>query len=341
MQTVMCPYHYLNLTALSARMITLGNGNIQLELLALSLNKWVRTQEDYGTPVARHTTAFMQLLRVMPTDLQIRAIAAVYGEDPELLTGTPPEMESASRGREYRSTGASGFTEQGTPDDYDIAAGSVLGYRTWEIRSGKLAGAYGGSWPPGKPGYRHTARCKAHDCQNVPNERNCGCGFWAYWQPGGKNDTQYGHRIVGVIEGSGKVILAEHGFRSQYAVIKGLAPADTSWRQIGTPVSEVLREYHVPVFGNADQLADALGTDPVYSPWARYLSVFTAVPHRELEAYLVLLDNASHIIRYCQGGVAGAFFPHSVGSSHSKLNITQEKELVKQAMMRQAALFRH
>ncbi len=341
MQAVTCPYHYLNQTMLSARTITLGNGNVHLEMLALSLNRWARVQGLYGTPVARHAEALMQLLQVMPVDMQVRALAAIYGEDAESLVNAPPGSEPAPAGKEYRSTGANGFTEQGAPSDYDTAAGSVFGYRTWGIKDGMLSGAYGGEWPqlPESEGRRYTAKCKAHGCRNVPNEHSCGCGFWAYWQPSEKNDIQYSHCIIGVIEGSGKVILGENGFRSQYAVIKGLAPAESAWLLPAPKLSveSISRGYRVPVFSGIDEMVKEIGTDPVYSPWARYLSVFTAVPVKALNAYLVLLDNASHIIKLCSISGVNTLIAVSTKSAHSKLSITQETELVKKAITQQAA----
>jgi hypothetical protein len=68
----------------------------------------------------------------------------------------------------------------------------------------------------------------------------CGCGFWAYWDMAGLSANRFstsgrGLPVLGVIEGTGRVLLGEKGFRSQRARITALAPAfsiqaEVSWR---------------------------------------------------------------------------------------------------------------
>jgi hypothetical protein len=111
--------------------------------------------------------------------------------------------------------------------------------------SDNLYGANNQAWMDG----RMEAKCTSHRYSSVmarsgikhepPETREaCGCGFWAYFnkdlQVGdvlsasfGKdipNMNSYGASIpvFGVIKGTGRVIIGEKGFRSQYAEIMGL-----------------------------------------------------------------------------------------------------------------------
>lgn len=171
-----------------------------------------------------------------------------------------------------RSTGMSGYSEQGVPDNWDFGIGSVSGYRWWwwhvppkfagytdeEWVNGRnafsyLIGAYRGEWEPG----RIEAKCKASKssmynigtAENFTGEHEppefrttCGCGFWGYFSEGLRmEDVLYRTPtpkiereaymggmptikvpVFGVIEGSGRVIIGEKGFRSQYARLKAL-----------------------------------------------------------------------------------------------------------------------
>lgn len=110
-----------------------------------------------------------------------------------------------------------------------------------------LVGAFSGEWEPGK----REATCKAntsysHAIEHEPPEyrESCGCGFWGYWSKhlpmtdvlskgsmnlvtraplfGGEVSTVV-LPVFGVIRGSGRVIIGEKGFRSQYAELIGAA----------------------------------------------------------------------------------------------------------------------
>ena len=172
--------------------------------------------------------------------------------------------------------GMQGYSERGTPDDWDMAIGTIRGYRwfkieipeSWagkrrrEIRQGyfdatgkpevhdegprelsaielpTLIGAYGGRWEDGV----NEAKCRrsmstrpGNGFTHEPPEirEACGCGFWAYfdeniqcsqvlsqWQQA--QDGWTGMAILGCVEGSGRVIVGEKGFRSQFAQITAL-----------------------------------------------------------------------------------------------------------------------
>jgi hypothetical protein len=327
-------------------MVSLSSGNLQLELLAYSLNDWHRTQWDYGTLVSTQAAEVMAAVTSLPVDLQIRAIGRIYNVNPETLTGGKP----ATPQREHRSTGDAGFTEAGVPDGYDTAAGSVIGYRSWKVTTAPdghharyLVGAYAVMWPHAdSPGHRYTAKCGSRGCESVPNEDGCGCGFWAYWEPG---HSSYQLTVIGAIEGSGKVILGEDGFRCQHAVIRGFAPTNSLTLE---SLRNTLSWYHAPVYDDVTALFNAVGNDQLYSPLARDVAVFSQVPQRALEAYLRLLDLIADITDKCEPGPlqshylkAGKelhfFVAKPAKQYHDKMALIQERALTNAALVTQRA----
>lgn len=119
----------------------------------------------------------------------------------------------------------------------DLAIGSVTGVRWWNLRMPdgpdglpelSLAGMYASLadlWEPGE----NTARCArwARWCSEgqehqVPDEE-CGCGFWAYWDaPDAPNPHGFSVPILGVIEGWGRTLIGDRGFRCARARIAAL-----------------------------------------------------------------------------------------------------------------------
>lgn len=84
----------------------------------------------------------------------------------------------------------------------------------------------------------------------------CGCGFWGYFDPEINLCTHFTHMsgltprksgdyvtvgVFGVIKGSGRVIVGEKGFRSQYAEIAGLCLTGEAKRQFAW---DRLYDYH-------------------------------------------------------------------------------------------------
>lgn len=166
----------------------------------------------------------------------------------------------------YTSNGLTGFTEQGPADDWDLAMGSVRGYRWWKWTvpahiAGYMAadqaygdfqrirGAHSLDWPDGQVEAVCTkgSELSWDDLLNnvkknheVPEYRvPCACGFWAYWSPGIGYESIFGGQssgpatlafgtksleipVFGSIKGSGRVILGENGFRSQYGELEAL-----------------------------------------------------------------------------------------------------------------------
>ncbi len=95
-----------------------------------------------------------------------------------------------------------------------------------------LTGVTGWAWPDGMT----EALCgNGHDhippVEALPDGKRDGCGFWAYWSlaelAGHGSSGSQGRPVLGIIEGYGRVLLGERGFRSQRAKIIALAPAFT------------------------------------------------------------------------------------------------------------------
>jgi hypothetical protein len=313
-----CPYHYAVHITPQGSVITVVDGNLLMALLALSFNAWGHDQAilSAASRTGVDTRELVQRLRDLPESLQKRAIAAIYGDDGSSAGSFTSSGNRA--GSALTSTGMHGFTEQGSPDGYDTAAGSVLGYRTWDAHTEHadawLTGAYGYSWEARPAERRYTATCRSRGCASIPNEDNCGCGFWAYWEP--LNASETSRRIAGVIEGSGKVILGDRGFRSQYAVIRGLAVRKS--RRGTDDEARILKAlrvwYDVPVYDGEDELCAALGTDTVYSPAARITRELTAMPAEDLRSYAVLLSGLAAVAGHCIYG--HAFAPGITSLAH-------------------------
>ena len=181
-----------------------------------------------------------------------------------------------------------GFQEKGEPEAWDMALGTVRGYRWWNVCmyfvvQGSMYDRYTGSsfdfrrefWhSPWQPNYRrscvtgmhggawslgllnksrwHEARCEAnaavaHLNSGIPAklpshpvpDPDCACGFWAYWDelttenfnntPFARYDRDYGYSVSvplgGRVEGAGRTIIGEKGFRSERVRITDLAMA--------------------------------------------------------------------------------------------------------------------
>jgi hypothetical protein len=145
------------------------------------------------------------------------------------------------------SSGMQGFTERGSAE-FEFAVGTVRGLRQWNLDPPDfnqdptrnnwtplpMKGATGSFlWQAGV----NDAGCNRDKSHQAPvdvdeNGVSCGCGFWAYWDISGlaaggamSINPNYGLPITGLIEGSGRVLVGERGFRSQRAKIIALAPA--------------------------------------------------------------------------------------------------------------------
>jgi hypothetical protein len=143
-----------------------------------------------------------------------------------------------------RASGAGmpGFGEQ----EFEFAAGVVRGVRNWSMPAPPfhLNPHAAGNWSPrglrGAAGHRWTsgvleAACM-HDIRHRPpvefdplSGTACGCGIWAYWNmsyaPKAAKTSAETVPVAGIIEGTGRIISGDRGFRCQRAVIVALAPA--------------------------------------------------------------------------------------------------------------------
>ena len=211
--------------------------------------------------------------------------------------------------------------------DWDLTLGSVRGYRWWNwsipaylaghtlaspcYDFGPLIGANNYTWADGKV----EAKCdryaptwddllQGHRAEHeVPEYRiTCGCGFWGYWPPGvhcsviGGVSTLRGHSsatylripVFGSIRASGRVIIGELGFRSQYAQIEALcipkesAQALTKWHGV--------REVMDTSFSYVN-MASWVSSPPVYSQ-ARYQQAEITASEKEVLARLAVLETA-------------------------------------------------
>lgn len=169
-----------------------------------------------------------------------------WGSGTKHLPANVPLTPSKARGG---ATGMTGFGEQGSAD-FDLAVGTVHGLRQWNLvtpqfsedparaelhwNTKPMTGATGRfDWMPGV----NEARCNNDASHSPPVDADdlgaaCGCGFWAYWDiaalaAGGAMSLSLSSYvpITGVIEGSGRVLIGERGFRAQKARIVALAPA--------------------------------------------------------------------------------------------------------------------
>lgn len=119
--------------------------------------------------------------------------------------------------------GLQGFDGADTP----LALGSVAGVRWWNLsapsvaffRQDEMPALCGvqGTWRMGE----NIARC-GRTGHLVPDE-DCGCGFWAYWTlEAAANPHGFLLPVLGVIEGYGRTMLGERGFRCAKARIVAL-----------------------------------------------------------------------------------------------------------------------
>lgn len=201
---------------------------------------------------------------------------ALFSVPPAALGGIISTTNRIQVNSGITSTGMNGFSESGSPGEWDMAIGEVYGYRWWKLsvparlagwngllpayrehamQEHPLMGANNHFWSPGKqeagctasnsyPSWDHLLRGQKPLVHEPPEVREpCGCGFWAYFDPmlevenvlGGFNGqvpTRSGNSaylpVFGVVKGTGRVIIGEKGFRSQYAEIIGLCVSDSA-----------------------------------------------------------------------------------------------------------------
>jgi hypothetical protein len=154
------------------------------------------------------------------------------------VTQMPPELEKRKNAKHLPGAfrGEPGFA--GAQPEPDFAVGSVSGYRWWALPAPDPLDPPGLYWDPGmlrgmhagwEPGLNE-ARCLSNLTGGAPPHREdavpedeCSCGFWGYWAP--QPPYSVGAALLpvtGVIEGSGKTLIGETGFRCAKARITAL-----------------------------------------------------------------------------------------------------------------------
>lgn len=146
--------------------------------------------------------------------------------------------------------------EQQRPDDREMVAGEVIGWRAWEVhRLGKLirlgSVTHSAHWPVADYVY---AECNGQrECQfssdgRVPGE-DCSCGLYAARDyehltkglPYAAYDDR-APRIIGEVAMSGKVIVGTQGWKAERARVNKLYVPHTHWK-LGR---DIAKQYNVP-----------------------------------------------------------------------------------------------
>lgn len=146
----------------------------------------------------------------------------------------PAGMEGFGSDAEVRDTSG---------EEWPFATGSVIGYRWWTYQVHRsycpqarnegnpcfcglypvLRGSFDGEWESSVL----RAECGQSHCKRVLDHPEiCGCGIWAYWRlPFSRKSSTggYTYPVAGRIEGSGRVVIGEKGFRCERARITHLA----------------------------------------------------------------------------------------------------------------------
>jgi len=185
----------------------------------------------------------------------------------------------------------------GSTHDFDLAVGSVLGLRWWALRrinsnvllvnapscplgSERLCGVQS-FWQPGV----NEAQCMPWNVSgvaivdpvpghDVPFE-NCGCGFWAYWNTSSAPRppdiiSRCRRQVIGVVEGFGRTLLGDRGFRCQRARIVALAATGElggHWlRDYPGQRQNLAKSYGVPIYLSLTELLERHPTTPDYLP---------------------------------------------------------------------------
>ena len=185
-----------------------------------------------------------------------RAAAALAAQASWYLHASIPgqaQMPPSAPPRPRRHhSGMDGFEER-SAESFPLAVGHFGGLRVWNLlEDGTLQGANSMIWKPGENVatcmHGHLVPCDGQTCArepdraeriditlisspypqrltwNIPGECQCGCGLWAYWNLNDSNlsNHSFARPVIGVVEGYGRAIEGERGFRAAKARIVGL-----------------------------------------------------------------------------------------------------------------------
>jgi hypothetical protein len=210
------------------------------------------------------------------------------------------------------TSGMKGFSELAEPDDWDMAIGSIKGFRKWSVVPPSIAdepdqvlkGSFGKNFLDHQMAEdgRRKATChqsgSRHPAEEVPADNGCGCGWWAYWAPeeaqkhGGNGGAGAIDVTIGV-EGTGRVVIGQKGFRSQYVKVTGLAPDNPVDDETADRLRKFARAwlFDAPVYATVSDLHDGVGTDPVYGTLAARYPEIARHDSTSLAVYVWLLTN--------------------------------------------------
>jgi hypothetical protein len=222
------------------------------------------------------------------------------------------EKKEATAAKNIVTSGMRGFSEQAEPEDWDMAIGQIKGFRKWSIVPPiitdepdlVLKGSYGKNFLDHEmmPDGRRKASCHQSGSKHLPEEvpagNGCGCGWWAYWAPeeAQKHGGDGGVGSINVtisVEGTGRVVIGQKGFRSQYVRVTGIAPESTVDAEVLARMKKFSRQWllDAPVYESVDALHDGVGTDPVYGTIAARYPEIARHDSRTLAIYAWFLLN--------------------------------------------------
>jgi hypothetical protein len=224
------------------------------------------------------------------------------------------EAEGAEKKR-ISTTGMAGFQEQAQPNDWDFAMGLVQGFRKWSVNASQNAvvGSYSKDFLAHKmlEDGRRVGICyqsgSSHPPEQVPADSGCGCGWWAYWSPeeakkhgGASGDNKTVFAVTVAVEGSGRVVIGQKGFRSQYVRVTGIAP-DTEIDPAGLEALAAFSRKHLldaPVYRGTDALREGVGCDPVYGTLTARYSEIAMHSDQALAIYVDFLKGVRSYIAF-------------------------------------------
>lgn len=173
------------------------------------------------------------------------------------------------------------------------------------LSSASVSGMHGRMWArlqADKDGW-YTADCAEYGGdatayavhKNLVPVHECGCGFWAYWKPEiyGSETTPHIQKssqsytvcvpLFGMIEGTGRTIIGEKGFRCRKAKITAVAlnlEANTLYTDLDTAYSPFSTVAAGGIFASDLGFCDYPVREPL--PVVSYLSRVIAVPEHEI-----------------------------------------------------------
>lgn len=221
------------------------------------------------------------------------------------------------------------FQQKFSRTEWDLGIEPVRGLRVWKWQDGTFTGAAGlvgqnsHHWKPGENVaecqravmgfYVHQRQIGTFTYDEPPHDKcsvvepGCTCGFYAYWDVPVVDQSPF--RIVGLVEGHGRVVIGEKGFRCQKATILAVATGQTGKAHDRLAASITIMYPEVQVFRRVvDMLAEFPPSEPpeVEEPEEE--------PRRDADVYAQMVQrlNAAKMIRSM---TASTWVPGGVVSS--------------------------